>query len=327
MKRIFISTPIFFIIGFLTFYFWGSSGSLDTNQLSTKIVYQSNYRKSNDTIKVMTFNMGYLSGMTNNLPIDRNEQFFANNLAKAKEVIRQTSPDLIGLQEVDFGSARSFHYNQLDSLAGAGDYAEAYKSVNWDKKYVPFPYWPFSMHFGEMLSGQAILSGYELSEIETIVLDKPINASLLYNAFYLDRLVQISKVAIGGRDLVILNVHLEAFDFETRVQHAEVLRGVYESFADDYPVLLIGDFNSAPSYVDATDAMSILLSIDGISSAISQDMYDQGGYETFTSESPDRMIDYVLFNSNRLAVVDARVVYEAGNISDHLPVIAKLIIK
>lgn len=325
MKRIFIYLPIILLVAFIGFFFWGSAGSLDSDQLDSKIVYHPNYKKSKDTLRVMTFNLGYLSGMTNNLPIDRDEQLFEDNLQKTQSLLNTYKPDVIGFQEIDFAADRSFGYNQLDSLAQG--YANAYRSVNWDKTYVPFPYWPFSRHFGRMLSGQAILSKYELTEIETITLEKPLNASFLYNRFYLDRLIQIVKLHLDNTEVILMNVHLEAFDKETRLLHGKVVVDLFVKYADRYPVLIIGDFNSEPDYLDDSDVMEMILSAKGIASSISQANYAAKSTTTFPSREPSKLIDYLLYNPKYLQVVESNVIQEAGEISDHLPVLSKFVLR
>ena len=326
MKRILIALPIILLIGFTVFYFWGSSGSVDLGQLNSKIVYHDNYKKSFDTVEVITYNLGYLSGMTNNLPVDRGDELFKENLLSARSMFEQMDADIIGFQEIDFGSARSICMNQLDSIAVKLGFPVAYQSINWDKTYLPFPYWPPSQHFGKILSGQAVLSKFELQPIETITLEKPINAGFFYKSFYLDRLIQIVKLNLGRSDLIVMNLHLEAFDQETRVAHGHVVKELYERYAADYPVLLIGDFNSESEYVNSEDALSIIMTSANIESAIIKDQYFNESTKTFPSEQPDRMIDYILFNNTRVQKVESRVVKEAGQISDHLPVMMKFII-
>ena len=326
MKRILIALPIILLIGFTVFYFWGSSGSVDLGQLNSKIVYHDNYKKSFDTVEVITYNLGYLSGMTNNLPVDRGDELFKENLLSVRSMFEQIDPDIIGFQEIDFGSARSIYMNQLDSIATTLGFPVAYQSINWDKTYLPFPYWPPSQHFGKILSGQAVLSKFEMQPIETITLEKPINAGFFYKSFYLDRLIQIVKLNLGGSDLIVMNLHLEAFDQETRVAHGHVVKELFERYAADYPVLLIGDFNSESEYVSSEDALSIIMTSANIESAIVKDQYFNESTKTFPSEQPDRMIDYILFNNTRVQRVESRVVKEAGQISDHLPVMMKFII-
>lgn len=326
MKRIFIFTVLLMLGSFTFFYFWASQSSVPKEEYFTKVTYHSNYEKqSKDTFSITTFNIGYLSGMTNNLPIKRSKKFFADNLIKAKDVLVKMDADVIGFQEIDFGASRSMYCNQLDSIAIALDYPVAYKSINWDKKYVPFPYWPVSMHFGQMISGQAILSRYPLEPVETIVLEKPLNASFVYNRFYLDRLIQVARVTLGNEEVILMNLHLEAFDEETRVLQAHKVRALFEQYAEVGPVLLIGDFNSETPVQSPADAMSVILQSPLVASAIDLIEYQLRPevYNTFDTQHPNKMIDYVLFNKNYINKIDARVVNESREISDHLPVIMK----
>ena len=327
MKRTIILLPFILLFGIVIFYFWGSSGSLSESQWNSNIVYHDNYKKSFDTVEVISFNLGYLSGMTNNLAVDRSKRLFDKNLKGASDLLIDLDVDIIGFQEIDFGSNRSYFQNQLDSLAKSSDFPVAYRSVNWDKNYVPFPYWPPSNHFGQLLSGQAILSKYELIPVETIVLEKPVNASFLYNAFYLDRLVQIARVKSGEQEIILMNVHLEAFDEETRANHGKLVKALFEKYAAEFPVLLIGDFNSEAVFLNASDAMSIIMTASNIESAITQELYDEEGTLTFPSDRPEKMIDYILYNSNRIEKVDARVVLEAREISDHFPIWMKFTLR
>ena len=61
----------------------------------------------------------------------------------------------------------------MDSIALYCGFLEGAYAVNWDKRYVPFPYWPPVVHFGEMLSGQGVLSKFPILMNKKIVLQKP----------------------------------------------------------------------------------------------------------------------------------------------------------
>lgn len=308
----------------VVFYFRASGGQVDAEDYYSIKTFSDVPAKSADTITVMTYNIGYLSGMTNNLPVDMPKELFKKNLTRAQILLRELSPDIIGFQEIDFNSSRSYFANQLDSIANFLGAHQAYQSVNWDKRYLPFPYWPIKYHFGEMLSGQAIHSHFALKNERTTVLQKPINAPFYYNQFYLDRLVQIVDVQIDERMLTVMNVHLEAFDTETREAQAIVLADMYKQLADKGPVLLIGDFNSRPPWEQETDAViQTLLNAGNIASAIAKAQYEMNpaAHYTFSSGEPYQMIDYIFYNPTFIQAIDARVIREAGDISDHLPVL------
>ncbi|MCP4457884.1 MAG: endonuclease/exonuclease/phosphatase [Cytophagales bacterium] len=313
----------------IAFYFWASSGWLDSEDYNQVITF-SEKSQPKDTLTVITYNLGYLSGMTNNLPIKRSDSLFELNLERAKNLLFVEDSDIICFQEIDFDSDRSKNYNQLDSLGIYHNYHQRYASVNWDKRYVPFPYWPPNLHFRRMNSGQAILSKFPIENIESVILEKPKEAPFYYSAFYLDRLVQIAEIRIGATAVKVMNVHLEAFYPKTRAQQAHVVKGLFEAYANEMPVILIGDFNSQAPWVDESDkVMETILSADHISSAVDQEQYesDSKNSYTFNSMDPRKMIDFILFNDNFIEKIDARVVQEAGQISDHLPVVMRFTFK
>ena len=329
MKKLFLFLFTLFLICLASFYFWGSNNQYPEETYHAILNYgvATESVTTTDTLSVMTYNIGFLSGMDNNLPVPSKPELYTSNLEKTLELFEELQPDLVGFQEIDFASARSFDVNQMDSLAKHGRYAFGMKGVNWDRNYVPFPYWPPSVQYGRMLSGQAILSKFPLSEGQRIVLDKPEAAPFYYNAFYLDRLIQLSKVAIAGDTIVMMNVHLEAFDKQTREKQAVFLLNEYRKWAVDYPVILLGDFNSRPPYasevVDNEETIRMFLKEPTLGNAVPEEAYREAeeDYFTFNTENPYEQIDFIFYTKKDIKPVEVRVVKEAGQISDHLPIL------
>lgn len=312
------------ILFILSFYFWGQAASKKNNQLHLVETFPGQSFQERDTFSIMTYNLGYLSGMTNNLPVKPAEHLFETNLEKARNLINKWRPDIIGFQEIDFRSRRSYYMNQADSLAEG--YTVIVKSVNWDKKYVPFPYWPPGVHFGRMLSGQALFSKFPLLNSERMVLSGPRTAPFYYRAFYLDRLIQTAQLSVHGREVLVLNVHLEAFDKETReIQATEVLQFV-DQYVQQQPLILIGDFNARPPYaseiIDQEQTISMFLDHPALSPAINRQAYLAHEQQNFTyhSRDPFEKLDYIFYTHQYIQPVTATTVREAGEISDHLPV-------
>lgn len=319
-KALFLYLLTIFLISTVIFYFWAGSTQKEESEYYNLIEYDVP-ADVQDTITVMTYNIGYLSGMMNNRAVDFPLTMFEMNLIKLREFLGEESPDILGLQEIDFASNRSWYQNQMDSISEG--YHQGYSSVNWDRTYVPFPYWPPRYHFGEMLSGQAILSKYPLGNEETIVLEKPISAPFYYNHFYLDRLIQIVDIRIGETTVKLMNLHLEAFDLETRELQAHIVADLFEQFSSEMPVLLIGDFNGAPNWAQQEDeTMRTILSLDNIASAITEEDYSEApeAHFTFNTENPYQMIDFILYNPSHIQKIEAKVHSEAGKLSDHFPV-------
>lgn len=331
--KIFFTLITALLLAFLVFYFWASSSFYpESDYYRIKHFHNAAYPEK-DTFSVMTFNIGYLSGLNNNLPEKTSGDTVRAHLLKAVTVISELNPDFIGFQEIDYYSKRSAYLNQFDSIGERAGYYSGAMAVNWDKKYVPFPYWPPGVHFGKILSGQAVLSHYDIFRNDITVLPKPESNPFYYNAFYLDRLIQSSYTRLSdGRPFLIINVHLEAFDPVARMHDSEILVQYLKNIPDGIPFLLIGDFNARLPYSSGVTSREKTIHIildSGLQSAIDKNIYlaDPGKYYTFNSREPFEKIDYIFYNPARIGKIDAFVVREMGEISDHLPVYMKFIFK
>lgn len=308
----------------LVFYWWAQQGQLDPDQLHVDSYLEEGSRSDSDTFSIMTFNIGYLSGMTNNMPVKPDKVLFDNNLLKARELIKKWQPDIIGFQEIDIGSSRSYKVNQVSSLSQG--YSYAVTSINWDKKYVPFPYWPPTIHFGEMRSAQAVLSKFQVKQSKRIVLTGPKSAPFYYRAFYLDRLLQVLETSVDGKSLVILNVHLEAFDQETRELQAREVLEVVEQYIGETPLILMGDFNARPPYASETvtseKTIKMFLEHPLLDVAVDRETYlaSESAHFTFDTAEPYEKLDYIFYSNQSIHSVDVHTLTEAGEISDHYPV-------
>tara|TARA_R110002050_G_scaffold204327_1_gene339647 strand:+ start:138788 stop:139603 length:816 start_codon:yes stop_codon:yes gene_type:complete len=271
--------------------------------------------------------------MTNNKAVDRSEKMYTTNLNHSISLFNKMAPDLIAFQEIDFDADRSYNRNQMEAIANSIPYPYSAAAVNWDKRYVPFPYWPISQQFGKIVSGQAVLSKFPIVENTIHKLVKPEGNPFYYNAFYLDRLAQITRINIGKNDLILINVHLEAFHAETRDTQIKTVLGIVHQYSEQNPVILCGDFNSTPPGVSNPyqndHVIQALLADFQLEMAINMDANknDESAYFTFNSENPDKRIDYFFYNPKFIKFLDARVLTEAEQISDHLPVWMKFVIR
>lgn len=336
MKK-FLGYTFALLVAFVViFFFWGSSANENANQyevISNSSPSATAKTPDNDTFSLVTYNIGYLSGMTNNKAVDRSKKMFDNNLNAAVQLFSSIRPDFMALQEIDFDADRSFNVNQMEELSTQVPFQYSAKAVNWDKKYVPFPYLPVSQQFGKVVSGQSVLSQYEIIENSITTLVKPEDNPFYYNAFYLDRLAQTVKINIGTKTLVIINVHLEAFKPKTRDIQIKTVLDLFHQYAKDFPVILTGDFNSTPPGASNPwqddHVIETILKDPGIEMAIGMDenAANESNYYTFNSENPDRRIDYFFYHPKFIEVINARVLVEANQISDHLPMYMKFVLK
>lgn len=310
------------IIAAVVFFFWASSSTLSESKYAELIYIDSIKPQKNDSVfKIVTYNIGYLSGMTNNLPVAKPKELFDTNLALVLEETKKINPDIIAFQEIDFGAARSYHVNQQDTIASLGFPYRA-KTVNWDKRYVPFPYWPFQMHFGKMLSGQSIISKYPLKNHERIVLPRVADAPFYRNAFYLERLAQVVKVVLNDKEIMLIHVHLEAFDTETRVQQFQDVLEMFDEIRKEHPTILLGDFNAVAQNENAV--IQQLFTMDGIGNAA---FNAQNIENTFDTKNPKERIDYIFYTEKDFNYISGKVLPSFGQASDHFPVVMEFSLK
>ncbi len=307
---------------FVGFYFWASSPNFGAKEYSKTYINKYASKINNDSIfSIITYNIGYLSGMTNNLAVEKPKSLFYNNLQTSLTQFKKINADIIAFQEIDFNSKRSYYINQQNEIAKLG-YNFVGKTINWDKKYLPFPYFPISMQFGKILSGQSILSKYKIISQERFTLERNKTNSFYYDAFYIDRLAQIVKINIQSETLVLINVHLEAFHQETRLKQTKKIIELYNRYRNEFPTILLGDFNSDINYNDASINLLLKLSKTGNAVFNKNDIQN-----TFNSKKPTDRLDYIFYNTDFIQFIDGRVLTEFKQASDHLPLLMNFKIK
>ena len=276
----------------------------------------------NDSVfSILTYNIGYLSGMTNNLPIAKPKELFDDNMAKVLSETKKVNPDIIAFQEIDYNASRSYHINQQEEIAKLG-YGYRAQTINWDERYLPFPYWPIAMNFGKVVSGQSIISKYPLKEQQRIVLSRVADEPYYRDVFYLERLAQVVKVVLNGKEVILINTHLEAFDKGTREKQFEEVLKIFDTYKDTYPTILLGDFNSS-----ATDETAIVQKVFAMNT-IGNAAFDLLSLEnTFNSKEPYERIDYIFYTKNSIEYISGKVLTEFGQSSDHLPVLMEFRLK
>jgi len=297
------------------FFFWASSPTLSEKEYATIRINQYEDTTGADSIySIVTYNIGYLSGMTNNRSVAKPKELFEKNLQKVITEINAIAPDIIAFQEIDYNASRSYQVHQQNEIATLG-YNFVAEAVNWDETYMPFPYWPPSMHFGKVVSGQSVLSKYPIKSQERIVLARVENAPFYRDALYLERLAQVVKVRIENKDVVLINVHLEAFDKPTRVKQFKEVMALFNSCKDEYPTILLGDFNAKARGTDAVIQPLFLMPNVGNAAFNSENPVN-----TFDSRNPKKRIDYIFYTSNSIDYIGGKVLTQFGEASDHLPV-------
>lgn len=289
------------------------------------------------TLTLLSWNIAYGYGAGSEGTADyefKESDHFQKNLKLIADAIKSSGADVVTLQEIDFNSARSHHEDQLKKLAeltGLNFYAPA---VSWRTQYVPFPYWPIKRQFGGMSSGGAILSRFPIKKNEIHLLAKPAQKAWWYNLFYLYRYFQVVTLNIAGRDVVVVNLHLEAFERATRESQARELVKLSKDLKIDF---IAGDFNMLPSgaikrsgFSNPSDFYEGDTSYEILRKLPLKEVVDLTSYQgkeeawfTFPSHKPDRRLDYI-YHPAQFPLIEVEVFQgpHAGA-SDHLPIKAR----
>lgn len=215
-----------------------------------------------DEVTIMTWNVGYAGLSENaNFFMDGGHDVTSCNKSQVNEnlqaIISQlgaVAPDVIYLQEVDTNSTRSYHINEVaqiaDSLTAYQTYQTA-NALNYSCLYVPYPLPPI----GQVTSGIQTLSAYTISDATRVSL--PVPFSYPVRLANLKRCLLVSRIPMENSDkeLVLINLHLEAFDDgEGKEAQTRMLRDIIDSETGkgNY-VIAGGDFNQTFSSTDMSN--------------------------------------------------------------------------
>jgi endonuclease/exonuclease/phosphatase family metal-dependent hydrolase len=240
-----------------------------------------------ETLRVLSYNIHHGQGTDGRLDLPR--------LAR---VIAEAQPDLVALQEVDQGAARTDGVDQAAVLGELTGMTPVYGAF-------------MDLEGGSY--GMALLTRWEL--VRTIYVPLPgACQACSCNPFPCPEgrssVVLVVRSPQTGRQVVLAGVHLYQTEPE-RLAQAEALAAALQ--AEQAPVILAGDFNSRRG----TAVM------DGLSP--SWQILDKiGPPDTFPAPAPDREIDFVLLRRDAVVeVIDHRVLEETLA-SDHRPILAEL---
>ncbi len=203
-------------------------------------------------VKLLTWNVGYAA-------MDRDTDFFMDggklsrgrsidavqqNLAAIQSVLRTRQPDVALLQEVDVSAQRSYG---IDERARLSNTLPGYASVFTQNFNVPFVPVPISRPMGGVRSG--LLSLLRTTPSESHGLRLPGRQAFPNRLFNLKRTMTLSRLPlIGGKQLVVMNLHLTAFDSVGNMRQLEsafVRERILQEQQLGHYVIVGGDWNSA----------------------------------------------------------------------------------
>lgn len=235
------------------------------------------------TFRVMTYNVHSCVGTDGAL-----------SPARVAEVIARAAPDVVALQELDIGQARSASVHQPNWLA---------------ERLQMFAHFTPARCCNEGHYGNAILTRHPFSVLSEGGLRRRRDE---------ERAVQWLKVQMGGVEVSVLNTHL-SIHFRDRLLQIEQLLGTewLAKAERDVPLVICGDLNSSQ--------------FSPIYRRLRRDLVDaqranrSRALPTWPSRLPFLRIDH-LFTSPDIRVVRCEVLRDALSMvaSDHLPLLAEL---
>lgn len=259
-------------------------------------------------------------------------------VAAIQRVIREVDPDLALLQEVDRDSTRTGRIDQLPAFVEAAGATCTAATPYHKSPFVPTPNHQFLGRVDMELANLARGPMLHASRLALPLLAEPRYRRI----FNLKRAVLVSEVPVQGWDhpLAIANTHLSAFSFGdgTMQKQVALLQQWIAERPPGQPWILVGDFNLLPPgfdkdqlqverdlYADQDNPIEALLPAQKEALGDQLDPANRT-YLPFGTTAPDRKIDY-FFYGGPLRVEEARVLAQHHDISDHLPVMARLVIE
>lgn len=303
--------------------------------------------KAGQKLKLLSWNVQFMAGKgytfwfehgTDKRPTPED---ITLTFAEVARIISDENPDIVMLQEVDNGAARTDHEDQTARLLSllSSEYKCSARAYYWKANYLPLP-----MVMGSVGMENVTFSKYKIESATRHALYE-IPGFFLEQWFNVKRAILEVTMPIEGSDkLYALNTHLSAFAQGTDTMEQQVRQTVelLDSLSmDKKPWVLGGDFNLLPpniergalTYSDAQalykDTSEISKIFDRYKSAATLEQLtgaDRAKHFTHYSNNKsatglDRVIDYIFYSDD--------VIFEGYNvrqhdtlaISDHLPLI------
>lgn len=230
-------------------------------------------------IKVMSYNTHYCVGMNKE-----------NSLKEIAALIKQTAPDIVGLQEIG-DSAMAAELGKLSDM-----------------------YFVFGPSLGKMDGyGDAVLSKYPFVYDGNHSI--PSASSSRYQAMSVT--IDFSKKSSKLGKVRLINTHFDWLKTigskQARLATVDVIEEAFFQGAS-IPTILTGDLNARPASVE----------LEKLKKYGWVDSGEPGTHKTIPSTQPAHQIDYILFRGKVDFAVKSFTVLYGMLSSDHLPVVAEL---
>lgn len=295
-----IYTVFILAICFGIFFMWSTSSNYSKEDFDKTTTLNETKNTDKDSIhSIVTYNIRHLASYSSEVS-DMNTD---KNLKVASGLLKDIDADIICFQDIDFDSKRTNNINQVNEITKLG-YDYIHESVNLDKKYILTP---FSKPTGKVIAGQAVLSKYPIKHNERVLLTKNNEKPFYKRVFSMERIAQITKIVINGKEVIIINTHLDDANKKIRSKQTDEIINLYKKYSKDFPTILTGDFNSSITKEDA--AIHKIFNVEGI------------GFSKY------RKIDHIFFSKNTIQIIDSKVLNEFDKVSNHIPILMRFTLR
>ena len=201
------------------------------------------------TYSIMTYNIGFgaylpeysffMDGGKSSWGKDK--ESVAGAVCGAGKLMRDASPDLVLLQEVDRDGTRSYHIDELELMNQFFDGYYYTYAQNYDSPFLFYPLWE---PHGANKAGLVTYSKMPIAE--AVRRSLPISESF-FKLVDLDRCYSVSRIPVeNGKTLCVYNMHMSAYGSSDEIRSGQ-LAMLYEDMETDYKngdyVICGGDFN------------------------------------------------------------------------------------
>lgn len=251
---------------------------------------QSRILSANDSIRILSWNTGY-GGLDQHVDffMDGGKMTFPSsqsvveeNVSAISSFLTESQNDICLLQEVDKDSSRTKHLDELTLYHQETGLDYSY-APNYRCLFVPFPIPPL----GQMESGIVTLSSCQRKE-GSIRVSLPSPFTWPVSTANLKRCLLVDRFPVEGtdRELVIINLHLDAYDSgEGRVAQTKALLAYMSAeYEKGNYCVAGGDFNQL--FPDTEELYPVKNPELWMPGGLEEDLLDEGWQYAFDAAVP-----------------------------------------
>jgi endonuclease/exonuclease/phosphatase family metal-dependent hydrolase len=352
--KITVGTALGLIILFVSFVYFSTYHPADIQNEEVFCDPEAPSLDSGQRIKLLSWNIQFMAGNKNNhfffdggndpWPAQKTIQ---HTLKEVAHILISENADIILLQEVDDGAARTYHRDQLqDLLVLLPQSYRCYTSAfYWKACFIPHP-----AIMGSAGMKLSVISKYKISKAIRYALSAITSDNIILRQFNPKRAMLEARLPIeGGGDLYAVNTHLSAFaqgsnTMQKQVSQVDELltkigqRGSYGFIGGDFNLIPPGNayarlsaYNKRYFNAQGSEIRILFEKYHTVPSLAEVNGLDYAHWYTNMAtiaepKLPDKTIDYFIFSSGFSADSQYVRYQDTLPISDHLPLIALITI-